>query len=390
MPVVTRSQWARTNHVGNKGWKHNQPGAWVDTNGPVWWYGSDQQPHLGAIPAGYAAITRATSLICNRLASARWTVGQAVPRWVSDPMLMRPDERYPVPSFAAGLRVPRSVFWAQWIRSALSWGMGYLAFVEDDQGQPTPGSIYLLRPDHVTPAQDPGLRVIGQGHAGHVTTNSAGRFALNGVQWRLLELRNPTTPLDPLTGMAVGTLEYHAAELGLLGDITTYADSTFSSGVPSGYLKVERPHITQEQVDALRDQWHAAHGQGKRSTAILNATTSYQPISINPVDAALAEMKRLSLVDVANAYGVPGYLLHAPEGSSMTYSNTEQQMEALYEFTLRPWAVAIEETLSSLLPGTQALNIDAPGTGPAQPATGSQPPPVTLIGVDDSDEPATD
>jgi HK97 family phage portal protein len=93
---------------------------------------------------------------------------------------------------------------------------------------------------------------------------------------------------------------------------------------------------------------------------VLNASTDYTPIAVSPVDAALVDMKRLSLLDVANAFGVPGYMLGA-EGPSMTYSNVAMEAANLYEFTLRPWAVAIEETLSALLPGGQTVDIRVEG-----------------------------
>ena len=141
-----------------------------------------------------------------------------------------------------------------------------------------------------------------------------------------------------------------------------YAAGMYSGGgVPSGYLKVKAPQLTQDQASGLQSSWETAHGGGQRRTAVLGAEVDYQAVAVSPVDAALAEMKKLSLVDVANAYGVPGYLIGAPEGSSMTYSNVEMQLEALYQFTLKPWTVAIEETLSALLPAGVTLNIAPSG-----------------------------
>src|SRR5580765_8072493 len=136
-PTHSRALWDRTNHA-NRGFKDNTPAAWVDTNGPVWWVGSDQaRAYLApaSATAGRSAITRAANLIVGRLAACPWEVAGGTPRWVTDPMLTRPDARFPMPVWPAGQRVGRSLFWGTWIRCALLWGMGWVIFTEDSQGQ---------------------------------------------------------------------------------------------------------------------------------------------------------------------------------------------------------------------------------------------------------------
>jgi HK97 family phage portal protein len=369
--------WNRTNHWDDNspggGFKRNgPPDGWVIEDGPVWWWGSDSSTAYRADhwAAGYSAITRATNLICNRLAASDWTVGGGSPRWLADPMLTRPDERYPGDMWPQALRLQRTIFWGQWIRSAVSWGMGWLIFVPDANGTPQPGTMKLLHPAEVECGSDPWTgdgwtRRIGRDRWGGrgVEVDRDGYFTTESTRFRLVELRNPTTPTDPTTGCTPGTLAFHAAELGLLPAITEYTAGTYTgAGVPSGYLKVDAPHITQQQADALKSAWQSAHGTGRRSTAVLNATTSYQPIAASPVDTAVADMKKLSLLDVANAYGVPPYLLGAPSGNSATYSNAGMEAAALWTHTLYVWAAAIRDTLGALLPGDQALTIDDPLT----------------------------
>jgi phage portal protein BeeE len=247
--------------------------------------------------------------------------------------------------------------------------MGWLMFVPDDNGTPQAGTLRLLHPAQVDCGGDPWTdeehtrRIGGDQWGRGVEVDRDGYFTTESTRFRLVELRNPTTPTDPLTGCTPGTLQYHAAELGLLPAITDYAAGTYTgSGVPSGYLKVEAPHITQQQADDLKSAWQSAHGTGRRSTAVLNATTTYQPIAASPVDTAVAEMKKLSLLDVANAYGVPPYLLGAPSGNSATYSNAGMEAAALWTHTLYVWAAAVVDTLGALLPGGRTLTIDDPLT----------------------------
>jgi phage portal protein BeeE len=135
----------------------------------------------------------------------------------------------------------------------------------------------------------------------------------------------------------------------------------FGSGVPNGYLKVNASGLTQEQADQLKQRWLDAHGGSKRSIAVLNSTTDFTPISWNPVDAALAEVKRLSIADVAFAFGMAPETLGVTLGNSATYSNVRQWFEAHRDFALQPWQSVVEATLSALFPrGTEVrVNFDA-------------------------------
>lgn len=354
------ARYARANLVGNTGFRDNTPGGWVDTNGPVWWYGSDKAYLNGSPPAGRAAVTKAANLIVNRISAAEWDTSDGdPPPWLTDPTVTRRSGNQQQMGFAA--RIQPSIFWGSYIRSALLWGMGYIAFERNRWGDPIAGTFELIRPDAVEtdPWQAGAVRVVNWRSGAVSTVNSEGRIDGTG-KW-LWELRNPTTPLDPDTGATPGTLAFHAAELGIIDDQLYYAAAMYGGGgVPSGYLKVNTPSFTQEQADALLGVWNTAHASGTRNTAVLNASTDYQAIAVSPVDAALADMKRLSLQDVANAFGVPGYMIGAP-GTSMTYSNVEMEKDAFYEFTLLPWAVAVEETLSALLPGSTRVRVTPAG-----------------------------
>lgn len=371
-----RGLWDRANVT----FKSNSPDGWVDDKGPVWWVNSDKtRGWLNPIDgtsgfAGMAAVTKAAGLIVNPLASADWHAGDGTPRWLADPMLLRPDGRIgssPVPRAA---RLNRSTFWGNWIRSALLWGMGWIVYAPDFDGQPVPGTMRVWSPARV--GWDPweGAFYLESERSPRAWVNGEGQ--IEGTGLRLLPLRNPRLPADPDSGVTPGTLAWHAAELGLIPTMTAYATSNFAgAGVPSGYLKVNQGSLTQTQADELKRGWHAAHGGPDRTTAILSAAVDYQALAVSPVDAGLIDMKRLSLLDVANAFGVPAYMLGA-EGPSMTYSNLEMEKASLYEFTLAPWAVAVEETLSALLPGDVTVAIDTTGEvtrGTAAPGVGDAP-----------------
>lgn len=356
-----RALYSRTNTVeGMHG--PNTPKGWVTDNGPVpvWWYGSDQAAYLGTPPpAGLAAVSRATNLIAGKLAAGMWRVSpddERPHRWLSDPTSQRLDG---MGDLAAAHRMGASQFWGSWIRDAITYGMGYAVYERNSDGEPQAGTLRLLDPVKVTSTNDGRRRSIDAGQGYRYETNDAGEIREAGKF--LLELRNPTTPMDPFTGTTPGTLAHHAVEIGLISAQTLYAGSMYEGGgVPSGYLRSTSPTpLTGTQAQAMRDAWELGAGVGRR-TRVLSSTTEYHPVAVSPLDAAIVEMKRLSLQDVANAYGVPGWLIGSSEGSN-TYNNVTMQLQALYEFTLQPWARTVEETLSALIPGSRQIKIEIAG-----------------------------
>jgi phage portal protein BeeE len=181
-----------------------------------------------------------------------------------------------------------------------------------------------------------------------VVTDYDGYFTFAGERWRIVSLDNPHSPL--------GVFAAHPEVFDLARRIARYTGGVFGSGVPNGYLKVNATGLTQEQADQLKQRWLDAHGGDRRSIAVLNSTTDFTPISWNPVDSALAEVKRLSIADVAFAFEMAPETLGVTLGNSATYSNVSQWFEAHRDFALQPWVSMLETTLSSLLPaGTEVV-----------------------------------
>jgi HK97 family phage portal protein len=362
-----RSMYLRSDSPGSLRW--NAPDGYPSSLAPTppsWWWGSDIFTRPLEPATALSAVSRATSLISNTIASLPWrvltggsgpetsTATLPAPRWLYDPTLLRPDDRFGTSPLPAAQRYPRSVFWAEWIRSALLHGMGYLIFEQASDGSPVAGTLRVLNPDMVAPHVDDDGAVVrrigggGASRAEQVQTTFDGTFVLGSRPYRLLELNSPLSPRDEY-GITRGVLATHAAEMGLAARAQRYADGMFSTGVPAGILKSSVPNIKKEQAERLREQWMESHGGDRRSVAVLNSTTDFVPLGLSPVDLALIEMRQMSLLDVANAFGVPVYMLGGNDGGSNTYSNAESRNMDFKQFSLYHWATAVEETLTALL-----------------------------------------
>jgi phage portal protein BeeE len=270
------------------------------------------------------------------------------PSWLEDPQLLRPLPGGAFSAVPVHMRQSRPIFWRRWVAQAVWWGRGFLLFNVNAGGEPVPGTMRHVSRFQVEP-DDSGGWLIG----GEQPTDWDGYFTLGGSRFRLVALDNPHSP--------GGVFTAHPEVFELARRLAQYTGGVFGSGVPNGYLKVNAAGLTQEQADMLKERWLAAHGGSKWSIAVLNSTTDFTPISWNPVDSALAEVKRLSIADVAFAFGLAPETLGVTLGNSATYSNVRQWFEAHRDFALQPWQSVVEATLSALFPrGTEvSVNFDA-------------------------------
>jgi hypothetical protein len=380
----TRSTYART----GLDFLVNSPDGFPNSYPPgeppgLWWYGLDSGG--GAYPIGpngpfpngtvgaVPAVIRATALITGPITAApfRAMAGnqQATePRWLTDPMLLRPDARWTGAQWSATAQLPRSLFWTEWVRSAIWWGVGAFICKEDATGQPVPGSMWMVPSHSLTTEHDPWdtapVWVLDAGDGGEPI-----KFGTDGRAgpWRLVVLRNPHSPVDA-AGRSQGVFAMSPAAFSLASQIDGYAQGTFRTGVPAGYLKVQTPGLTETAAAQLKGRWMAAHGGDRRSIAVLNATTDFQPLNLSPVDAALDSVKRLNLADVAFAFGLDPMTLGAGLQNSATYTNLRDAWANHKDFGLAPWTAAVEDTLSALMPGTQSVRVNLDGFANPTPA----------------------
>lgn len=344
--------------------------------GPTdWWFGLDSGG--GATPIGpngpwpggaqgQAVIVRATSLIVGPLSAAPYRVvtdgaiGEPLPTppWLRDPMLLRPDARILESIYPSALRLSRSSFWGGFVRAALHWGIGaFLSIPDETTGQPLAGSLKLVDPRFVSTqrAEDGSLRwVIDGGEGDPAVFDRDGYLDLGSVRYRLTILRNPLSGVDP-EGLSLGVFAMSPSAFQLGAQIGSYMAGTFRSGVPAGYLKTETPGFTQEQADELKSKWMTNHGGDRRSIAVLNATTSFVPLTFSPVDAAIGESKRLAIADVAFAFGLDPVTLNVSLANSATYNNVRDAWVNHRDYALSPWTTAVQDCLSALLPGTAGV-----------------------------------
>ncbi|MEU1158453.1 phage portal protein [Streptomyces sp. NPDC005918] len=102
-----------------------------------------------------------------------------------------------------------------------------------------------------------------------------------------------------------------------------------------------------EERRRFREMWRtfATGGGAEGGTAILEDGMDYKPVAINPQQAQYVEARKLTREEVAAAFFIPpplvGILDHA------TFSNIREQHQHLYQDTLGPWLVMLEQEIAA-------------------------------------------
>ena len=134
-------------------------------------------------------------------------------------------------------------------------------------------------------------------------------------------------------GLAIATEEYGA--------------KFFANGAaPSGVL--EHPGTIKDPA-RLRENWNSTFGGSANSgkVAVLEEGMKYTPISISPEQAQFLETRKFQIDEIARIFRVPPHMVGDLEKSS--FSNIEQQSLEFVKYTLDPWVIRWEQSLSRSL-----------------------------------------
>jgi HK97 family phage portal protein len=162
----------------------------------------------------------------------------------------------------------------------------------------------------------------------------------------VLHIRSPLS-LDGIRGLSPVAAAREAVESAAA--LASHASATFKNGArPSGVLKVPPGPEQEEVMENLRAGFEMRHGGPSNSgrVAVLAAEVGFEAISIPPQDLQFIEQRQLATAEIARIFRLPPWIIGAPTGDSLTYSTVEQQGQAFVSYALRPWLVAIEDSIN--------------------------------------------
>jgi HK97 family phage portal protein len=151
--------------------------------------------------------------------------------------------------------------------------------------------------------------------------------------------------LDGLIGLSA--VQYQATTFLSEQQAHQYAASIYANGGqrPSGVLKYPTV-LKEEQVNKIRSSWASIHS-APGNVAILEGGASYESISAPLADLDYMAQNQFSIAQIARVFGVPMHLIAAD--IKPTYASIEQQSIEFVQYTLNPWIVALESSITNAL-----------------------------------------
>ena len=223
----------------------------------------------------------------------------------------------------------------------LLWGNAYAQSIRNGKGEVV--ALYPLMPNRMTVDRDSS----GQLFYSYQMNNSDAPTMKTGTV--ILKpsdvLHIPGLGFDGLVGYSPIAMAKNA--IGLAIATEEYGAKFFANGATPGGL-LEYPG-TVKDPDRVRESWNKGFSgsQNAGKVAILEEGMKYTPISIAPEQAQFLETRKFQINEIARIFRVPPHMVGDLEKSS--FSNIEQQSLEFVKYTLDPWVVRWEQSLSRAL-----------------------------------------
>lgn len=223
----------------------------------------------------------------------------------------------------------------------LLWGNAYAQIIRNGKGEVV--ALYPLMPNKMQVDRDE------NGELYYIYTRSSEEAkTMEGATVYLMPrdvLHIPGLGFDGLVGYSPIAMAKNA--IGLAIATEEYGAKFFANGAaPSGVL--EHPG-TIKDPSRLRENWNSTFGGSANSgkVAVLEEGMKYTPISISPEQAQFLETRKFQIDEIARIFRVPPHMVGDLEKSS--FSNIEQQSLEFVKYTLDPWVIRWEQSLSRSL-----------------------------------------
>jgi len=158
-------------------------------------------------------------------------------------------------------------------------------------------------------------------------------------------LHIPGLGFDGLVGYSPIAMAKNA--IGMAIACEEYGAKFFANGAaPGGVL--EHPGTVKDPA-RIRESWQNTFGGSANANkvAVLEEGMKYTPIAISPEQAQFLETRKFQINEIARIFRVPPHMVGDLEKSS--FSNIEQQSLEFVKYTLEPWVIRWEQSISRSL-----------------------------------------
>ena len=166
-------------------------------------------------------------------------------------------------------------------------------------------------------------------------------------------LHFPGLGFDDATMRSMSVIQYGArSAIGNAIAMDNYSGKFFEGGAHPSIILNAPGKMTKELIEQLQSSFvakYAGADNAHRVPLVLTEGLTAKEVSLSADDAQLLEARKFQVLDVARAFGVPGFLINESTGSTSWGSGIESIGRAFVQYTLQPWLRKIEQELNRKL-----------------------------------------
>lgn len=243
--------------------------------------------------------------------------------------------------------------WELAVAHVALWGNGYIR-----KNRNQAGAIIDLIP--ICPAlvgvkrcKVDGKHLTGQSFGiKHLKTDGTTDYIEEAGDWDIMHI--PGLGYDGLVGLS--PLQVAAQTYGTALAADKLAARFFANGTQlSGVINVKAPLASQTQADEIKRRWQQVNaGVGHAGdVAVLDAETTFQPLTIPPDSLQFLESREWESSELARMYGIPPHLIGDESKSTSWGTGIEQQNIGFVAYTIAGWTSRFEQRVSREIVNTR-------------------------------------
>lgn len=257
---------------------------------------------------------------------------------------------YPLVHDEPNDQMTSAVYWGAVLASGLGWGNSYSLIRWDKAARPV--SLHPLPSDKTHPA----LVDDGKGKKTLVYVTTATEDGMPALIMPEDMLHIPGLTMDGIVGMSpIGTCKN---AFGLAIAAEKFGAQFFGNGARATGVFMHPGELDAEAQENLKKSIREQMtGENALRPLVLEEGMKWEQASIAPNDAQFLQTRQFQRSEIAALYRVPMHLLQ--DLTRSTNNNIEHQSLDYLRYTLRPWAVRIEQEINrKLLKGTYFCQFD--------------------------------
>lgn len=166
-------------------------------------------------------------------------------------------------------------------------------------------------------------------------------------------LHFPGLGFDDTTMRSMSVIQYGARNaIGNAIAMDEYSGKFFEGGAHPSIVLSSASKMDKEQIEKLQTAFagkYAGLANAHKLPLVLTEGITAKELSLSAEDAQLLEARKFQVLDVARAFGVPGFLINESTGATSWGSGIESIGRAFVQYTLQTWLRKIEQELNRKL-----------------------------------------